>query len=291
MSQSVNLRREFLASSLAAGMALSVQRYSLGAPATQALQIALLSDTHTPTNPEEAYRGFKPQENLKKVVEQVMPSTASAALVCGDIARLQGLTSDYEACKSLIQPILAKVPTYFALGNHDDRANFNQVFGAETAVRALSGRKHVSIVDLGPQRWIVLDSLMYTDKVPGFLGSEQRKWLDQTLAEGADRPTFLMVHHTLKEGDGDLLDADRLFAIAEKHPQVHGIVFGHSHNWSVEKRGKLSLINLPAIGYNFSDSQPVGWVLATLTGNSLHLSLRPVGGNFQPALIETTVSF
>lgn len=286
-----NYRREFLATSLAAGMALSVNRWAIASHTNDSIQIALLSDTHTPTNPDEEYRGFKPQTNLKKVVEQVLPSDAQTAFVCGDVARLQGFESDYEALKPLIQPVMDKMPTHFALGNHDDRGNFNKVFSATTAVSELSGRKHVSVVDLGPQRWIVLDSLMYVDKVPGFLGNEQRKWLDKTLAESPNRPTFLMVHHTLGEGDGDLLDADRLFEIAKKHPQVHGIVFGHSHRWSVEKRDNLTLINLPAIGYNFSDSEPIGWVLATLKADSLHIAIKPVGGNMTPTLTETTIQF
>lgn len=285
-------RREFLATTLAAGMALTVDRWTLAnSNGADAIQIALLSDTHCPTNPEDGHRGFKPQENLRKVIEQALPTEAKTAFVCGDVSRLQGLLSDYETLKPLIQPLVDKMPTHFALGNHDDRSNFTKVFGSSSAVEALTGRKHVSIADIGPQRWIVLDSLMYVDKVPGFLGAEQRKWLDQTLASAPDRPTFLMVHHTLGEGDGDLLDADRLFDIASKHAQVHGIVFGHSHRWSIERRGNLHLINLPAIGYNFSDQEPIGWVLATVKSNSLQLSLKPVAGNLNPELMEATIPF
>ena len=51
------------------------------------------------------------------------------------------------------------------------------------------------------------------DKVAGLLGQDQRAWLEQFLKEADDRPIVFFVHHTLGEGDGDLLDTDRFFQI------------------------------------------------------------------------------
>ena len=68
------------------------------------------------------------------------------------------------------------------------------------------------------------------------------------------------MHHTLGEGDGDLLDTDRFFQILKPHRQVKAIFYGHSHVYEYGFREGKHLINLPAVGYNFSDAQPVGWL-------------------------------
>jgi hypothetical protein len=51
------------------------------------VRIALLSDTHVPADVNEAYRGFRPAENLRVVVEHVAESAPAAALINGDAAR------------------------------------------------------------------------------------------------------------------------------------------------------------------------------------------------------------
>ncbi|MEO2000639.1 MAG: metallophosphoesterase, partial [Pirellulales bacterium] len=87
-------------------------------------RIALLSDTHIPADVNEAYRGFRPAENLRVVVEQVAESAPAAALINGDAARLAGSEADYRELKSLLQPLAHKTPIHIGLGNHDDRRNF-----------------------------------------------------------------------------------------------------------------------------------------------------------------------
>jgi Icc protein len=272
-------RRQFLTSSSLFGLTVAVTRYSAGSQAQSSTKIALLSDTHIHTDPANAYRGFRPHANLEQAVKQVIAYQPSVAFVCGDAARADGQLGDYQQLKRMLTPMLDQMPVHLALGNHDNRDNFTKVFANPAHSAPLAGKKHVSVVDVGVQRWIVLDSLMYVDKVPGHLGQEQRSWLDKTLSEATAKPTVLMVHHTLGEKDGDLLDTERLFAIVDKHPQVKAILFGHSHQWRMEKHGKVHLINLPAVAYNFDDTQPIGWCEADLTATELNLTMRTLGGN------------
>ena len=49
----------------------------------------------------------------------------------------------------------------------------------------------------------------------------------------------------------------------------------------------LQLINLPAVGYNFVDTEPVGWVDSVWTDEGVDLTLRSIGGN-QAANGQTT---
>ena len=243
------------------------------------LHLALLSDTHIPADRANGYRGFTPEENLKQVLPQILSAQPSAAIICGDAARLDGQRKDYEKLKELLRPLAEKTPVHIALGNHDDRANFFRVFPAPSKESPLASQKHVSVLDAHPIRVIVLDSLLYVNRVAGLLGKSQRTWLSEFLLRTEPRPTVLFVHHTLGDGDGDLLDVDRLFRMLDGHSQVKAIFYGHSHRYAVETKGPLKLINLPAVGYNFKDSEPVGWVDAVFTTDGVDMRLHAVGGD------------
>jgi Icc protein len=246
---------------------------------SQDVHLALLADTHIPENSSDGHRGFRPVDNLKQVVAQVLTNTPEATIICGDAARLSGRKEDYESLKQILAPLAEKTPVVIGLGNHDDRRNFFQVFNAEEKGKSPVGGKHVAVMERGGLRFIVLDSLLYVNKVAGLLGNGQRSWLAEFLAKADKRPTVLFVHHTLGDGDGDLLDADRLFGILEPHRQVKAIFYGHSHRYAIEQRGDLHLINLPAVGYNFSNNQPVGWVDARFSPGGVELTLHAIGGN------------
>ncbi len=247
--------------------------------AADSARVALLSDTHVPADSSDEYRGFRPVDNLKKVVPQVIASQPELAIVNGDAARLDGQMGDYQSLRELLAPLAKHAPVYVGLGNHDDRRNFFQVFSSANQEKSLVGGKHVAVVDRGGVRFVVLDSLLYVNKVAGLLGKAQRTWLAKFLQESDERPHVLFVHHTLGDGDGDLLDVDRLFTVLQKHRKVKALFYGHSHRYAVDRRGHIHLVNLPAVGYNFADSEPVGWVDAMFSREGVSMTLSALGGN------------
>jgi hypothetical protein len=91
----------------------------------------------------------------------------------------------------------------------------------------------------------------------------------------------IFVHHTLDDQDGSLLDSDRLFSIVKPHRKVKAILYGHSHVYRFDTVDGIHLINLPAIGYNFGDTEPVGWVAAHLTAQGGEFKLSAIGGNLE----------
>ena len=281
-------RRHFLATAGAAAASLTFSRASLSAAqgATRPLRLALLSDTHLPANPPDGYRGFSPVDNLAKVVPQVLATPADGALVGGDLARLKGLPEDYARLHEMLAPVMAKMPTGLILGNHDHRENFRRAFPDAAGSQPALANKHATMREAGGLRFVLLDSLLATDVTPGQLGSAQRTWLASQLA-AASTPTVILVHHTLGRNDGELVDAERLFEVLRPHRHVKAIMFGHSHKYEVTEREGLQLINLPAVGYNFVDSEPVGWVDSVWTDEGVDLTLRSIGGN-QAANGQTT---
>jgi Icc protein len=240
---------------------------------------AFLSDTHIAADVENNYRDFYPYRNLQKALAQVAADLPDGIVVTGDIARLTGQMGDYENFKKLLIPVVAKRPIYLALGNHDNRSNFLRVFENPAGQRQAVKDKHVVTADAGPVRFILLDSLFSTNETAGLLGKAQRTWLQRCLQTSDDKPVILFFHHSLRDNDGDLLDAPRLFDLVKPIAKVKAIVYGHSHEYTFSDFEGIHLINLPATGFNFSDDQPVGWVEARLSGEGGEFTLHAIGGN------------
>jgi len=259
-----------------AGVAIA----SLPSPATaSSFRWALLSDTHLSADVANEFRGFRPYDNLRSVLPEVSAWKPEGMLINGDLARLEGLPGDYGLLKKQLEP-LGNLAAGFTLGNHDDRTQFLAAFGVTGAGKAAPVRdKHVVILDHGGLRLILLDSLYLVNQAAGLLGKTQREWLDGFLANSGDTPVLLFVHHTLDDGDISMLDADRFLRIAAKHRNVKAVFYGHSHHYGYQEMEGLHLVNQPAVGYNFADSEPVGWIQATLSPQGADLTLRAIGGN------------
>ena len=242
-------------------------------------RLALLADTHIDEDVENNYRGFYPYRNLEKVVPDIISYSPDGVLIAGDLARLTGQLGDYANLRKLLNPVAEKYPVFMALGNHDNRENFLKVFDETPGDKPDLKGKHVTIVKKASVRVIILDSLLYVNKVPGLLGKAQRQWLQDYLKESDETPTILCFHHSLSDGDGDLLDVPRLFRMIAPIRKVKAILYGHSHVYGFSEFEGIHLINLPAMGYNFSDSEPVGWVEARLRSRGGDFVLHAVAGN------------
>ena len=122
------------------------------------------------------------------------------------------------------------MPVHLAIGNHDDRSTFLEVFpelaDADGHVQkrfALSHGTGVVIDTWGPKSHA------------GFFCATRCAWLDATLA-AADGPVFLFMHHNpvpthvVPIDQMMLCDADAFGAIVAAHRQrIAHIFFGHCH--------------------------------------------------------------
>ncbi len=268
---------------MAAGAFSSVgARVLRGAPDSDTLHWALLSDTHIAADPSDTFRGFKPHENLAKVVGQLKESHFDAILINGDLARAEGKPVDYVRFTDFVDPLAEQATLVATLGNHDDRKN------ARSALTKISGepqpveQKFVTVLDTTPLRFVFLDSLFVTNIGAGQLGKSQRDWLAASLGENSSKPTIVFVHHNPdSEWDYGLVDADRLLAILKAQRQVKALVFGHTHTYRHTQTDGLHLVNLPAVGYNFADGEVIGWLDANFTAKGAELKLHAIGGDLK----------
>jgi len=283
LSHSGMSRRQFLHVSLtvAGGLAVLAPRQACAQSDRKEVRWAFLSDTHIAADPENNYRGFYPYRNFEKAVSQLAADLPDGVVITGDLARLTGQMGDYENFRKLLTPVLGKRPICLALGNHDDRAVFLDVFEDHVGRAKPVNGKHVVAVEAGPVRFVLLDSLFATNQTMGLLGKAQRSWLQAFLSESDDKPVILFFHHTLGDGDGDLLDVMWLFDLVKPIRKVKAVVYGHSHEYKTSELDGIHLINIPATAYTFNDREPAGWVEAKLTADGGQFLLHALAGNTQ----------
>ena len=275
-------RRAFLAQSAAAMAAMAVGRPAFAAETDKDF-FALLSDTHVPSDPATTARGVNMTDNLTHTVTQLLAlkDKPAAVLVNGDCAYLKGLPGDYANFAKLVHPLSAAgLPLYLTMGNHDAREPLYDAIASQRPDLPPVASKHVSVVSSPHADWYLLDSLFQTDVVTGELGEAQLKWLGQVLDKGGEKPALVVVHHNPQfEPYGEdkawsgIKDSTALFELLESRKRVKAFIYGHTHDWSISRRGRLHLVNLPPVAYVFADGKPNGWVEARTQHDGIKLRL------------------
>src|SRR5262249_39774368 len=150
-----------------------------------------------------------------------------AIVITGDLSDW-GDRADYERLRARIETL--PVPVHLAIGNHDDRATFLQVFPERADVDghvqtqfALSRGTGIVIDTWGPRSHA------------GFFCARRCAWLESTLANAAG-PVFLFMHHNpvpthIAPLDRIMLqDVDAFGALVAAHRErIAHIFFGHCH--------------------------------------------------------------
>lgn len=177
------------------------------------------------------------RRKLSLVVSEILklhPLPAKAVLF-GDLAWMWGLKIDYDTIKPLIQPLSdAGIELIMAMGNHDRRSTFVEVF-PEYGQRSIIPGRIVSVTDLGKADLIMLDGLQGSDDreigdegpIPGALCQGQQDWLLEVLPN-YHKPVFVCSHFPLAELSAGGKPLSHLLL---NSPQVAGYIHGHEHRW------------------------------------------------------------
>lgn len=275
-------RRQLLAGSLGAGAASLLfhgRLWSADAP-VDANRFVLLADTHVCEDPAKVVRETNPSENFRVARGQYLAVDACPAglIVAGDCAFLTGESGDYRRLEELVAPI--PMPVTFAMGNHDHRERFWDVFPRQRSASAPPADRHVTLIETPLADWFVLDSLDKTNATPRRIGAAQLEWLAGQLDARPDKPALVVAHHYPLAEDkpaslaSALLDTADLYDVILPRKRVKAYVFGHSHRWQFARIDGLHLVNLPALAWLFDPRQPRGWVDAQLQPDGIRLTLQ-----------------
>ncbi|WP_052409591.1 metallophosphoesterase [Paraburkholderia oxyphila] len=175
-----------------------------------------------------------------------------AVVLTGDLAD-HGSVAEYAALRAMLDEI--DVPAYLALGNHDNRANFLEVFGNAPCL-AQRGAFVQYRVNLGDLDLLVLDTLQ-EGKIAGHFCDERLAWLADDLAAHRGRPTLVALHHPPIDGLSQLeffeKGGDWYHALLDTlgtHDNIIGIMAGHTHrSASTTTQGIPLLVGPAACGY------------------------------------------
>ena len=293
-------RRRFIASSLStAGSALLGQRLLATSPdedtaAIDPDRIALLADTHIDGDPkrfvygtkwpgspvkEDEHEGVNMADCLDRVVRDIlaMDPLPAHAIVNGDCARTSGTEKEYEEFLRLIKPLRdAGITVHVTIGNHDNR---KQLWQAVPDLKTVESGRHVGVLQLPKAEVILLDSER------GTMGADQLSWLREQLSDGERRyvPMLVFVHYNpyprsevrpMKGLNGT--EGEALLGLLEEERRAKALFFGHTHDWAVEERMGVHMINQLPVSYYFGKGQPHGWLDMQLTDTDASLRVRCV---------------
>lgn len=195
------------------------------------LTIAQITDLHITTD-KDPLNQRRNEERLRQVIKAIhsLRPRPVAIIASGDLVD-RGEVEEYRELERLLAD--SEIPIYFALGNHDLRGPFLEVFSGPGAQADANGYIQY-VADFGPMRMVVCDTLEGENH--GDYDEVRAEWLRVTLDAAPDRPTAVILHHPPIPSGIRWMDPDpnspwikRLEKVLEGRDQVKVLMCGHIH--------------------------------------------------------------
>lgn len=215
---------------------------------TAPLLVVQLTDSHLFAEADGHLLGMDTADSLRRVVELVREEQPciDLLLASGDLSQ-DGSLESYRRFAALIAPLDA--PSRWFAGNHDESLVMQL---------ACAGSPHLQMItDLGNWRLITLDSSI-PGTVFGELDEQQLEQLDLALAGAGERHVLLSFHHHPVSVGCSWLDpiglrnADALFAVVDRYPNLRCILWGHVHQEIDTQRNGVRLLASPSTCVQFA---------------------------------------
>ena len=199
-------------------------------PSIDGILVAQITDLHIGFD-----RGNPHELNVRRlnmVIDHLKAMTPlpSLLLVTGDMVEHGEDVDAYRHMKALVARW--EGPILWAMGNHDDRANFRAVM---PEVPADPNGFIQYETDHGGLRWIILDTLD-AGRHGGTICTRRASWLKERLEERKRTPTVIVLHHPPVDTGIDWMSAlscedwvKRLERLVKPAKQVVAMIAGHVH--------------------------------------------------------------
>jgi len=196
-------------------------------------------------------------------IDEINAAGVDATIVKGDIAD-RGRPEQFEAARKAFARLTA--PHHAFLGNHD---HYGLEEGLEVDGYALLGQPPAPrSVELGGWRLVLLETALPGEH-HGVFGDARMAWLGERLEETRETgtPTLLFMHHhpvppELRHQYPNTIGIEpahslRLFDLVGRHPQVRGVLIGHTHRNRVHHYPASGAV--PWVEVNCTKDHPGGW--------------------------------
>jgi len=216
------------------------------------LRIIQISDTHLFSDSSKTLLGVPTQKSFEAVLDLIRQEEKKIDLIIhsGDVA--QDYSPDaYVRFAEMIQTF--QVPVYCIPGNHDDPSIMVELYPQGL----VTNNKHIVT-----KHWqiILLDSHK-PHSVAGELNPLELKYLEHCLQTHPELKAAVFFHHQPIQVDSrwldnvGLLNADKLWEILAKFPQVKAVIFGHIHQEYDQERNGIKCIAAPSTCFQFMRKQ------------------------------------
>ncbi|MFM2430552.1 MAG: hypothetical protein RLZZ511_1765 [Cyanobacteriota bacterium] len=218
------------------------------------LLVAQITDTHLFADDSGRLFNCPTNANFAAVIDALSRCQPRPDLLLwtGDISQDETAES-YIYGRSWVESL--QIPTYWLPGNHDqnpttiEQLNFDFIRSAKTC-------------EAGGWRFILLNSVVIGEP-GGYLATEQLEFLEQQLRAAAanQMPTLVALHHHPLNCGIDYMDgmklsnAEDLFAVLDRYPQVKLVLCGHIHHDFTVQRGTVSYFGTPATSMQLKPNQ------------------------------------
>ncbi len=196
-------------------------------------------------------------------IDEINSAGVDATLVKGDIAD-RGLPEQFAMAAEAFARL--RMPLHAFLGNHD---HYGRKLGLEVDGYALLGQPRAPrSLDLGGWRLVLVETADPGEH-HGVFGDDRLRRLDEMLAETREtsQPTLVLMHHhpvppenahTFPNTIGIRPDQSlRLYDLVGRHPQVRGVLLGHTHRNRVRLHPASG--ETPWVEVHCTKDYPGGW--------------------------------
>jgi Icc protein len=237
------------------------------------LRLIQLSDLHLFEQMTTTLLRVKTEQSFEELLKLIKKDSFEKdfVVISGDLAQDASVEAYHRIAKQIA---MLNVPVYYVPGNHDEPKTLSSVYPLNNIL------KQKSILSAHWQ--IILLDTHKPNAVAGYLAEDELLFLQSSLEKYPKHHALIVLHHqpvpvnsTWLDKIG-LLNADELWAMLAKYPQVRSILFGHIHHVHEGHKNGISYYSTPSTCIQFKpnsedfalDNIPPGyrWVELFATG-------------------------
>lgn len=212
------------------------------------------SDTHLSADPQYTHdeADYTPMEGARALVNEInrLPFSPDFVLHTGDVT-FDPVESAYHAAREILSQI--RFPTYYLVGNHDDRLALQKVLLGVVAPRT----PYYYEFEVNGVQIICLDSNGPAPYAGGVVSEDQMAWLGDRCRTPDVRPLVVAVHHNVLPIGAPFWDTFMRMTNGETFHQtllpaqkrLRGVFFGHVHQPTEMVRDGILYSSVPSTWY------------------------------------------